>query len=268
MVRFASKAVWRDVVQNWRGIGLFYLLALLALTWLIISLQITHAFHSFIDREIPKIINQVPTLTITNGVVAIDKPEPYILTEPSSKQPVIIIDTTGQTTTPTGQAHALLTRNTLIIRQNDNELRTYDLSKVASFRLDPTILTRWVKMIRTWFFPIIFISALLFTFVWRIILLLLGAAIGMIFVSAFRARLSFAATMRLSAIAMTPGILLSTLLMLTGVNLGCSHYLIGLGLFFLIQIFAIKANVPENPNIPTQGFPVIPLPEPPPPPIP
>lgn len=250
-----SKALWRDVGQNWRGVGVLYLLLLLAITWLITTAKIYSDFAHFLDANAPGFVAQIPGITITNGHLSLDRPEPYVIKEPSTGRPVIIIDTTGATTQPPANG-MLLTGGALIVQKSAGETRTYDLSKVQSFHLDRQQINQWVSVVRVLFFPVMLAVVLIASLIWRLLLLLLGGAVGQVFASSFQAPLSYAATMRLSAIAMTPGILLNTLLEVLDMRgLGCFGFFLGIALYLLFMALAVKANAPDRQ---ASGFPVMP----------
>ena len=67
--------LWRDVRQNWRGIGMLYMLLLLAITWAITCTTPLRSFHDFLEVDAPRLIRQVPPIVIQDGVVYVDAPE-------------------------------------------------------------------------------------------------------------------------------------------------------------------------------------------------
>jgi hypothetical protein len=121
-----SKALWQDVVVNWRGIGLFYMLLLISLTSLLVIVKVNRSFCSFIDRETPRLLNQIPSFGITNGVVSLDRPMPYVISEPSNGRPLVVIDTTGKTTAPPSPAGMLITADHIIVHEQNGQTRMWD----------------------------------------------------------------------------------------------------------------------------------------------
>src|SRR5437763_1022433 len=71
-----SPDVWRDVAKNWTGIGLMYLLVLLVITWTAVLIRGYSSFSHFLTTESHEFVDQFPAVTVTNGVVSIDKPQP------------------------------------------------------------------------------------------------------------------------------------------------------------------------------------------------
>ena len=209
-----SKELWVDVARNWRGIGLLYMILLLVITWVPVLIKAQVGFSRFVQKDSQKLIGQLPKIMIQNGVVSIDKPEPYEITEPDSGRVIAIIDTTGKVTQPPSPMGILVTRTSVIQREANGNLKTTDLSQIQSFSVDQARVNGWLDIARTWFFPGALAAVIIFGTAWRLILMLIGGAIGLMFASAFKAPVQFAGSMRLAAIAMTPGMLLGTALTL------------------------------------------------------
>jgi hypothetical protein len=244
VLSFFSAELYRDVARNWRGIGVSYLLLLMALTWLPPIIRGHIGFRRFARDQAPAVIDQLPTLTIQGGVVSIKEPEPYVVRDPESGRAIIYIDTTGEFADEKDarEAMVLVSRSTMEVRQK-NKTEVHDLSNVDGVYLDKEIARRWLNGFATVFGPVAYVSVVIWSLIWGIIRLLLYALIGLIFVSAFNARLDFAALMRLAAVAMTPGMVLDMLrwtFNFGGMPCGWS---ILIGIITLIYLgFAVKLN--------------------------
>jgi hypothetical protein len=266
MVMSLSPAVWRDVGRSWSGIGAFYMLLLLALTWLPAFIRAQTGFNTFVQKEAPKLVNQVPKIQITNGVVSCDKPQPYVIKNPDTGVPLIIIDTTGRTTQPPPNAPAMLLTNNKLITREQYQTKTYDLSKVQSFYMDNTTVMGWLEWIGKLIFPVGYPAIVLLDKGWRLLCMIVLAAIGSAFNS--NARLPFSALMRLAAIAMTPMILLDTALSFVPMpNVGCIWFFIEAGVAVGILALAVRANGPESSTpggfaVGPAGYPAYPPPPP------
>lgn len=245
MLMCLSPSVWRDVGRSWGGICFFYMLLLLALTWLPWFIKARITYNRFVATDAQSLVSQVPQITITNGVVSCDKPQPYTITEPKTGQPIVVIDTTGATTQPPPTPPAfLLTNNALITREQNNQSRTYDLSGIKSFYLDSSIVQGWLTKFGGWIFPVGYPLVLLWSILWRLGYMLVLGAIGMAFNG--RAKLTYAGVMRLAAIAMTPMLVIDTALSFTPMpSLGCVWFFVEAGVTIAILSMAVKANAPE-----------------------
>lgn len=248
---FLSPKLWRDVGRNWGGICFFYMLLLLLATWLAVLIPINTKIKGFVDKDSRALTDQIPHVKVVNGIVSIDKPEPYTITDPENGQPIVIFDTTGKTTAPPIPG-VLVTRDSILVR-DQTQTRTVDL-KGQNGDFDSQTAHNLLAKLHSYFLPVGLPAMTLLWMIGALILMLLGGAIGSGFSSSQQANLSFGATMRLTAIAMTPGILLNTALAFTSFSPGCFVYLIDVAITLVVLFMAVKANAggggPPNPAWP------------------
>jgi hypothetical protein len=271
VLSFFSADLYRDVARRWRGFGFWYLVLMLAVSWLPFAIQAQVGFAKFVRQDATRLLAGFPGITITNGVVSIDRPEPYFWREPDTGKVILYVDTSGAFDLPAGaQAKAKLSRSKVVVQQSEYETRTYDLSGVKSFSVDANRVQGWLEAATYWVGIGIFTFGLLGTLVWHLIQILIYGLIGLALASMFGARLDYPALLRLSAVAITPAILLDTVLDLAG-----AHFPFSALVFLVIEIaylaFAVKANA--DPNAPLPGYAAFPPPpfppmQPPPPPPP
>jgi hypothetical protein len=91
---FYSRFLYVDVGKRWKGIGLVYLLLVVAVTSIPFALKMSADFNKSFNEQLIEPLLQVPTIYIQDGEVKFDKPMPYIIKNDKG-QDVIIIDTTG-----------------------------------------------------------------------------------------------------------------------------------------------------------------------------
>jgi hypothetical protein len=232
VLSFFSKDLYRDVGLHWKRVCFGYLFLLLAICWIPMMVKIHTGFAGFVENDAPTVVDQVPEITITDGQVSIEEPQPYFIREPDSNQIIAVIDTTGSIESPAdANAFFLLAKNS-ITTQTDFETRTIDLSQVKSFTLNSDRITRFLKNTKKYLVIILYPLALLSSYVYRIILALIFAAIGLLFASSCKVSLSYGALLRLAVVAMTPCIIIKTVFALAGVQLPCTILL----LYFLITL--------------------------------
>ncbi len=247
LLSFFSKSLYRDVAKNWRGVGFSYLLLLLTLTWIPVMIQFHYNLSNIVSREAPKIVSQLPKITITKGEVSVDAPVPCYIIEPQSGAQLVAIDTSGQITSlDQTKALALLTKKSFIMRQNRGETRTYDLSAIQSLTLDRDGVMSWVQAFKKWFALFAYPFAVAGSFAYRIIQVLLYALAGMLFAGVLKATLDYAALVRLSVIAITPVVLLNTLRRLLDVHVPLT-WLISFVIAMCYLFIAVKANSGTEP---------------------
>lgn len=237
-------ALWRDAGRRWGGIGFWYITILVFISWAIPLATHYASFASFIHNDVPKFAKEVPAIDIKDGVVTTDVPyEPYIIKNPDTGSALVVIDTTGETTEPPKPAPSvLLTRNSMIVRQ-DYKVETHDLSQVKQFHMDKRDVQSWADKGLTLYWPVFFPGLSMLSLFMRIVQMLVLAAIGMAIASGVRPPLTYAALMRLSALAMTPVILLDILLWVTGLNaVPCVWFILGTVVQIVLLVFMIRAN--------------------------
>ncbi len=233
VLSFFSKDLYIDVGLYWKGVGFAYLLLLLAICWIPTMIKIHIGFSDFINNDAPTVVEQVPEITITDGQVSIEEPEPYYIKDPDSGDVLAIIDTTGTIKSlEDANAICLLTKTNIMWRQGEFEIRTIDLSKVKKFVLDSERIMGWLHTARKFLVIIIYPFALLGSYLYRIVQALIYAAIGLLFALWCKVTLSYATLLRLAVVAVTPCIIVSTVLGLAGVHLPYA------GLIYLVAALA------------------------------
>jgi hypothetical protein len=250
---FFSGALYRDVARNWRGMGFLYMFVLLAVLWIpsIIKLQV--GVNRFVDVESKKLTDQIPAITISHGKVSTDVPTPYYIKDPDSGTTFAIIDTTGGSESLDSlPGQGLLLTKTKLIMRNERETKSYDLAPVESFYLDRAKVESWLVMMKTWCVPVSYPLALVFSFIIRIIKILIYALIGLLIAYLLHVNLGYQTLMRLAAIAMTPVLILDLIL-----EFSPGHIPLWSILAFLICVgymfFAVKAN--SEPEAPPEPMP-------------
>lgn len=110
-------------------------------------------------NELEKLYPQNLEITLSNGEISTNQPEPYYLFE--DKDSVAIIDTTGVLTdVPTGKTGVLITKNKIITRDtNGFEEKSYNLSE---FKENLTINKSLVSTLFEKLKPVIFALAIIF----------------------------------------------------------------------------------------------------------
>jgi len=246
---FFSNGLYQDVRKNWKGTVFLYLLVLLALTWLPVMVSVHAGLSDFVENEAPKYVNQIPKITITRGEVSLDRPAPYAIIDPDTSAPLIVIDPSGKIASlDQTLAPALLTKTKFMMRQRHRaETRIYDLSQIENLTIEREQVNGWVQAFKKWFAFVAYPFALAFSYAYRIIQVLLYAAIGMLFARLLKASLDYMDVVRLAAVAITPVIILTTVRTLWGFHVPYFWplcFLAAIGYLF----FAVKANAGKGPE--------------------
>ena len=238
--------VWKDVGRGWKGVCFFYMLILLLVTWIPSFIRGQANINKFVTTDAPPIIDQIPHLIVTNGVLTCDKREPYTITDPGTGRAVVVIDTTGGTTEPPPAPSMLLTRTTAVIAQT-SKTETHSLAGM-NFSFDAPKAREALNKLKELFLPVGFPVMVVLSFIWRFICMLILAAIGMAFKGGNQSLPNFAGGMRLAAIAMTPMIFIDALLAFFPIpSLGCVWFFVEVGVAIGIMAAAVKATGPTPP---------------------
>jgi hypothetical protein len=209
---FFSGELYRDVGLNWKGVGFGYLFLLLVICTVPRMFKFQKGLSSFIDKEAPQYVSQVPKITIEKGEVHIDEQQPYYITIPDNNKIIAIIDTTGQIQSlDNTEAFVLLTRTKLVSRQSKSETRIYNLANVQHFVLEQSTIMKWLDISKKLLVPILYPIVVAGFFIFRVIQALIYAAIGYIFDRWCKTKLSYSALIRLAVTAVTPCIIVGTI---------------------------------------------------------
>lgn len=118
LMSFYSKRLYIDVGKRWSGIGLLYLLLVIAICAIPYSLKMSAEFNRDFQENLIAPIKLLPTVYIQNGNAIFDKPMPYLIKNDRG-QITTIIDTTGTVTEFTNEYPNL----TLLINKNQMAFR-------------------------------------------------------------------------------------------------------------------------------------------------
>jgi hypothetical protein len=253
---FVSPELYRDVARRWRGIGFLYLVLLAIIVWVPTAFWAQHGYRKFVANEAPTLLKGFPTVSITDGIVTAD-PDPYLWRDPKSKQVIAYIDTSGAFDDPAGKnAGIKLSKSKLEYRQNAYETRSTDLSQIKSFYIDKQKAAQFLDSIGGWVGICVGLVGI-FAVIWHLILILLYGVIGLLFCSMFNANLSYGALLRISAVALTPAVILGLVLGFARVQFP-GEWLVYLALELFFLGVGVKANAAESggpPGFPAYAYP-------------
>ena len=214
---FFSRDLYRDVAGSWRGAGLVYLVVVVALVTAVVVIGMQFSLRRWAAGPAQGFADQVPTIVIRHRVVEFDQPMPYVLQDRKTGKEWVVIDTTGQITSLEGlEATVLLTADRVMYRKSAAETRVFNISAIDNLTISPTRAREWLGLLATWLALLLapFIFGGLFVF--RLVQLLVFALVGMVVAALSRNRLDFSTLLRITAVALTPALLLEPLLDLAG----------------------------------------------------
>ncbi|MDA8104571.1 MAG: DUF1189 domain-containing protein [Nitrospiraceae bacterium] len=215
---FFSKALYRDVGRNWKGHGFVYLFALVAFCMIPFVLITQSAISDFLNNEAPKIIRQMPDVTINKGKLSIDRPEPYFVRDEKTGEPLILFDADDKADLKErAKVPILVLRSEIIVRGEGGQVRHLALSDVDGFHSDRRLLYDWLDALDESMAMVLYPFAVAFSLIFRVLEVVVFAAAGRVFAKSLNARLTYPALMRLSAVALTPPMMVGAVFNVTGV---------------------------------------------------
>jgi Protein of unknown function (DUF1189) len=239
---FFSNPFYRDVAGRWRGLALGYLLLLLAITWLPNIFVLNNRLVDFRATYLPYILEQVPSLEIQGGEVRTDVKMPYTISLPDNEGTLAVIDTSASVDDLKNlDTFILITKDQLISKQSSNQTRMFSLTDLEGLSVDKDMLGRWADTSISWTRILAYPLLVLNSWGYRFFQALLFGVLGLIIASALKVTLPYAALVRLSVIALTPVIVIRTLLEFFSITLPF-WWLIAFAVSVVYLYQAIRAN--------------------------
>lgn len=254
VMSFYSKKLYRDVAFNWGGKAFLYLLLVLFLSWICFAFQVQIALNNAYATYSEKISSQVPILTIKDGVLSTPEAKPYIIKLPDSDKNLAVIDTTGQyANLSQAQSEILVTKTDIITQSKANEIRTDKLPQTLNMVIEPESTRVWIGKYLYFFWIPLFLMVWIASYVYRIIQALIYGIIGKIFSVMVDAPLSYPHIVQIAMVAVTPAIVISTVLDFMAITVPYEFLL-----YFLLTMFYLLLGVYANkPNLPIKRQEVI-----------
>ena len=243
---FYSKSLYREVTREWSTrLCFLYLLSLVALCWIPGMIRLDSDITDYIENDAPKYVKQLPAITIVNGQASISEPQPYIIKDPDSGDPVMIIDTTGQVTSlDTSKAIILLTKTQLITHDGGKESRTINLSEFGDINLNKDLVYDWLESFSEWFAIVMYPFAVLFSFAFRSIQVFIYALAGSFFLRSLKVGLNYRWLMRLGAVSLTPVMIFNAMVLFFRIDVPIP-WLVNALIAAGYLIFAVRSSITE-----------------------
>jgi uncharacterized protein DUF1189 len=208
---FFARGAYRDAARRGRGVGLLYVLFLAAIMTALVVLRIELAVLSFNLHQAPRLIAQLPTITIDHGRLSTDA-NPVAIRDPDSGRVLALIDTAATVTALEGStAYVLFTRDYIAYRKSAAETRIFDLSRVEHFVWDRNVATRWTRLV-SWLAVVVLPFILVGLYLARLVQQLVASFATLLVARVSGVALDLAGAMRLAALAITPATLVLDLI--------------------------------------------------------
>ena len=258
---FWSKSFYIDVAKNWRGGTYLYLFLLICFTWVFMSIKKQMDFVYFADHQIAPVIAQMPVVTIDKGILSIDKPTPCtlknkdgetIITFDTSDKPMALDSIPEDTYLVTKKAIYMYSQKTGIGGwRRDAGGTQADFSTFPDHVVfDQKAAHQFVSDLSKALPIIIFMIGVPVGFVFCLLQSLIYGLIGLIMIRLEKIDLSYGALVRLSAVAMTPALLIDSIIKVRSFD-QTTYYLwpiVALIINLAYVIFAVYVNITNQDN--------------------
>lgn len=210
---FFSKDFYADVARNWKGAGLVYMLLLVALSWLVTSLDFGKPIMQMAtNKDTPAVLEQLPTMTLAGGKMTIDKPYPYPINDPNTKASLAVFVKERKNGVADTDPTMVITESNVLCKGLDAPLMDFSqISTAPTMQFTGHQILQLLQQAVFWLPMGCFALGVIPVWLGHVILMLLYGGITMGIAAAVGPRFTFTTAMRLAAVAMGPTVLISTL---------------------------------------------------------
>ncbi len=250
---FYHPPLYLTVIREWRGIGAAYLLLLSTILAAFLAALMAYNSERFKADQLPHILAQMPKMTITDGVLKVQGPEPVKVsarTDKGNRMPLLFyIDTKAseeQLLADGGNAIMLVGKDFMLIKTpTKTDRRSFE--KIDHFEINPeAIQENWPGPV---FITLFFWVLLTFgQFVSLLILCIIVAACSYLVTVSVSESYDFETRMRMSAIAITPPVLLTKTLVIAANHDTGSWFTVLLALFYVYVMLVSSRRLQPLPQ--------------------
>jgi len=212
---FYSKDAYIRAAREWKGIGYGYLFILILISTLCIGLWVHTWINIALSGVEKHILPQLPRMTIAEGHLTIDKELPYVIAVKGNS--LCRFDNTNDLPPDPAEFSPFVfgTSDFAIYSRKNGLLRQWVYEKIWTAVIEPLGVTKYVQFLKTWG-GLVFAGILLpLHFLWVASQTLILGALGRIFARTMHTALTYSRLIRISVVAVTPGVVLGTLLIVS-----------------------------------------------------
>lgn len=211
---FYAKSLYQDVANAWKGLAVGYLLFVMTICWLPFSYDFHRFLNQFSVEMLPQLIHQVPNITIHQGKLSIDKLSPYAIRQPGDGFTLAMFDTSGRyTSLEKLNTLALVTADQLMIRTGESEKTTvYSLSHVKDVVITKADISALADKVVFWSSVLMYPISVLIAAAYRLLEAFLLGGAALLMAKLMTVEMTYLTAVRLAVVALTPSLLISTLI--------------------------------------------------------
>lgn len=215
---FFSADLYRDVGRHWNGVGLLYLTVLLAICWVPTAFRIHIGLHRFAVDRVPQLTASFPEITVQDGIMRANPPGRHVWRDDQPRRgreagAFIIDDSIDEVPSDLPPGTMMLTRREFGGARSDREeMRVFQLSAFGNVHVTRERARGFLSSLQFWVPPLVYAAALLGSLIVRFVQACLYAVVVQALGRGKHLTLDFAAALRIVAVAVTPWIVLRTLI--------------------------------------------------------
>lgn len=237
---FWNPRFYAGVASRWQGRGFAWLFLVVALSVIPLAVVMWVVLDRFYTAELPHMLRQMPEILFSEGKASVDGEQPQVI-RLSSGAALIMVDTQGTYRDPeSAGVPVLVTQEALIVRQSGTATRYYGFDDIKeTMLLTPKTVEQLAMTVKPWLVPVAAFGLWLAFSIGRLVQALFYALLGLAVAAVLRVRMSYAALLQVSIVAVGNVVLVSALgtLLMGGVPVPIT---VLLALFYLW--FGIRAT--------------------------
>jgi hypothetical protein len=249
---FYHPPLYRDVIWIWKGFGGQYLMVLSVLLGAMMAVMVAISSMQFEKHRLPQILAQIPQMQIKDGILIVQAPQPVkvsVQEKNGTSQLLAYIDTEvpeQKLNEQKGVAQIIVGSDHMLVRGKNGYMRS-SFAKMSNMNIDPIEIQKgWPSPITVFVFSLLFMSIGLFL---NMLILAVVIAVCSYLVTAFmRQEYSFETRVKIAAIAMTPAMLLSKLLIVAADHATETWFDILLSVFYVYVMIVSSRKLQPAPH--------------------
>lgn len=247
---FHSERPYVAAARHWRGMALGYLLVVSTLVWLPSAASLQRDFTWIRETFVPVVVQDVPRIEIRSGEAFVMAETPLELTGPGGDV-VAILDPEGTIEDLERIDGGLLLTRDRIYLETIEGIRSFDLATVGDAVITPDALRAAAETTTRWIGWLAYPVGAVLTFLYRFVQALVYALATVVLARTMGTSLPYAAAVRLTAVALTPVMILGLLQGVTGLAIP-AWWIVALATTFIYIYFGVRGLVDHGPEQPEE----------------
>lgn len=183
----------------------------------------------------------MPVITIQQGKASIDKPTPYIIHDDNNAV-FAVIDTSGADAAPEFASVPLYISQGQIVVRVGTEIKSQDLAELPPMVIDKEVVRDWAEKTQAYFLPVFAPIVILMLSIMRTAQAAIFAILGMMMAGLLKTRITYLEMLRIAMIAITPALIIDTVVGLLGYPLSGVSLLLMIIAYLAFGILAVRKH--------------------------